>query len=258
MMPRTLLTSLAGCIVALSACSEENPFHSRFTAYQQGFPLKVGNTWTYTVGVDDGITMYDEELGADSSRVEFTAHQVWEVTAIDTMDGELAYRIDITSRVVTGEQGRLFSYGQEGSESMNSKWLVVRSDTLVEVENTVSQFDQGFSLKPLQSGSGVLLVMPLRLGLSWAASHSSSPSRSVLTVEDVSVPAGQFQTLRVRTANPLVEVWQEQHWYGEPGLIKYSFLTERQVSHEDERGNPLEDLTLRTVVVGELLSFELR
>ena len=62
----------------------------------------------------------------------------------------------------------------------------------------------------------------------------------------------------MRTANPLLEVWQEQHWYGEPGLIKYSFLTERRVSHEDERGNPLEDLTLRTVVVGELLSFELR
>ena len=62
----------------------------------------------------------------------------------------------------------------------------------------------------------------------------------------------------MRAANPLVEVWREQHWYGDPGLIKYSLVTERQVSHEDQRGNPLEDQTLTTTVVGELLSFELQ
>ena len=249
--------SLVGCLALLTACTDENPFHSRFTAYEQGYPLKVGNTWEYDVGVSDGIAMYDEEIGADSSLVEFNAHQIWEVVAIDTVDGEAAFRIDITSRVIEGEEGRLFTYGQKGKESMNSKWLVVRGDTLVEVMNTVSQFDEGFSMKPLQSAASVVLVMPLKLGLSWAASRGSSPSRSVLTVEDVSVPAGQFQALRVRSANPLIQVWQEDHWYGEPGLIRYSLQTERQVRVEDERGNSVNQ-TLRTVVVGELLSFQLQ
>lgn len=257
-MQKALFNILVGCLVLLAACSEENPFRSRFTAYEQGYPLKVGNTWEYSVGVRDGITMYDEEFGADSSLVEFSTHQVWEVAAVDTVDGEEAFRIDITSRVIDGEEGRFFTYGQKDKESRNSKWLAVRGDTIVEIMNTAMQLDEGFTMKPLQSSSNILLVTPLRLGLSWASSRGSSPSRSVLEVENVSVPAGRFQALRVRTANPFVEVWQERHWYGEPGLIKYSLLTERQVSHEDQRGNPLEDQTLRTTVVSELLSFELQ
>ena len=258
-MPRIRLNAVLCCLALWAACDLDNsPIGSRASLFEQGYPLQIGNKWEYSVGVSDELTMSGTGLEPDSTLVEFVARQVWEVTAIDTIDGEAAYRIDIASQVVSGEEGKPFTYGQQGKESSSSKWLAVRADTLVEVASTVAQLDEGFSMKPVQSAQdAILLVMPLRLGASWAVSPGphTPPSRSVLALEEVAVPAGRFQAFRVKTANPLYHLWQEQHWYGTPGLVKYFLHAELAVDPADELGD---SETLVANVAVELTSYELR
>jgi hypothetical protein len=255
--------SVVVCGFALfAACGSSNvPTRYRGDLFDQGYPLKIGNRWEYAFGVTDEFITTNRDLEEEIVPVTFSGIQIWEVAAIDTIDGQAAFRIDINSQVLSGEQGRIFSYGREGKESNSSTWLAVRGDTLVQVMSTVSQLDEGFSMKPVQSAQTVvLLVLPLRLGASWPLSPGRfSPfSRTVLRVENVTVGSSQLQAFRLSTANPLAKLWREEHWYGAPGLVRYSRESEIVLRRNDELGNPLEDEILSTTFVAELISYQLQ
>ena len=216
----------------LLSCSDKKTPTGPERLNTAGFPLAIGNSWTYSVTSIREIRTSGEITLADTADVQVT----WTVEAQEQVLGINAFRMKTVSFHNSGpDSGRTWS---------GETWFATIGDTLKGVASTggispvVAQL-----LKPLLAGSreaigpwGInVLVFPLREGAVWDFStHLFESDRKVVeAVELISTPAGDFAAFPVvRLANTPGFELQTRQWFGVIGIVKMEheiiFVTDLQ------------------------------
>ncbi len=213
------------------------------TLNQNGFPLAIGNTWQYQLTY---VESWPDTLEAEHFDVE------WEVEAQEEVFGETAFRVRTLQSIHTIQDTESTGY-------TSYTWFVSNPDSL---KGIASQgplpFAEGQLFKPATSTLAEgpsswqfsILRFPLIPGKSWPALDRSPglATKTVIGRETVSVPAGLFETYKVR----YVLAFGDDvilTWYGAIGVVKILHLNSRETVGI-ERVN-------QSLRVYELVSYEL-
>ena len=181
---------------------------------ERGFPLAAGNMWKYqlTHVLDLLDTLEVEHFEVD-----------WEVDEQEEVFGVPAFRIKTTQSIRTAMYPDSTEYTSYG-------WYASSSDTLKAVAHQgVPPLGEGQLLRPAALASAedlsqwehIALLFPLEPGMSWQAGLWMT--KTVVGKDTVSVPAGSFETYKVRS------VWSSPEtiivtWYGAVGVVKIVYM----------------------------------
>ena len=227
-------------MLCIGGCSEDTPTGPE-KLNEAGFPLSVGNRWTYRAAAERTVSgMYELSLN-------WEVEVVWEIKAKEPVLGLEAFRMETVHHVLSGPE--------IGSRAVGETWFAVKGDTLCAV---ASRGTAGFFPASAQLHKNIapyvqnapsawdvtVLILPLKIGKVWdyGASLFASDRKVVETQEKVTVPAGRFDAFRVVRVvdDPDAELRTEQ-WFTSVGLVK---MREESVFIQDwydETGDLIEE-----------------
>jgi len=235
------------CVLSLSGCADSLSPTGGSGDGRASYPLTVGNRWVYAGRAS--VTV--DSLGSQSSRVDAPLLEVQILS-------DSAYSL--------GQY-----YAREGSRSGSAEYMprtwyvnLVRQDS----EGLYQMIPAGYlrstdrQAASAAGGAGLdatRLVFPLHLGSSWV--NQNGLDARVEGMDYVSVPAGRFVARRIglrhSSSDPTVGTVVEHDWYGDVGLVKYTFHWEHQAELRDSTGAQVGVKTITYDAVHALQSFVL-
>ncbi|MBT4496865.1 MAG: hypothetical protein HOC74_04050 [Gemmatimonadetes bacterium] len=233
--------------IALWGCGddEDNPVGSGIAEWEKAdgarFPLAVGNRWVYAAR-----SSWIDQLNQEFSTAEET-EVILEITAEEEVFGQKAFRLEITHHL------------KSKRDTVRARtWFAMVGDSLIGLGSAgdIGRLEPlyGQLFKPVVQGEStgwgaVALVFPLKTGKSWSflrkggdVSPLAERRKIVKGKEQISVPAGEFDTFRVVDDLKGVEGQRGEitQWFSTAGLVKYEEDIKSYGIQTDEQGVPIE------------------
>jgi hypothetical protein len=234
------------CFTLILGCFDKNPINSDNSLKdtdklnEAGFPLALGNRWVYSA---------ETEITFIYSDTTFTRREdsevIWEITAKEQVLGEEAFRVETTQHFLN----------RPDSSMTLLTWFAAEGDTLRAIASGpgAGRFWVAFQLHKI-SGSNQdepddwpvnVLIFPLEVGKEWAYWRPDPTfwdNKVVEAIDNVSVPAGNFEAFRIAynlTADKVE--YKSNQWFTSVGIVK---ATENV---EDDQGSTIDEKLTKTI-----------
>lgn len=213
---------------------------------EAGFPLAVGNHWVYYAETEE------KSISSDTTVTRWDSDVIWEIKAKEQVLGVDTFRMETT---------QYFLSGPDSSKSVTMlTWFAVEGDTLRAIAsgpqvglNPVSvqlhKISGSYQDEPNEWPVNVL-IFPLEVGKEWTFFRPDPTilgKKVVETIDNVSVPAGNFEAFRVIRKVDYNDPINDNssfcivQWFTSVGIVKMTDNFENERKHYDENGNLIDE-----------------